>query len=144
MRSFLIAVAVCIVLVTSFPGMADAVGLYTVGKEECNCSPLVARGIQPDVLNKLGEAFAFPQIAMALDRLALAVRGSLSQFEAPETEAVAEPATTEEETPAVKEKEKEKEGKPAAVKKKPMVKAKAATKKKVHKKKRVPQPTRTM
>ena len=142
MRSFLIAVAVCIVLVASFPGMADAVGLYTVGKEECNCSPLVARGIKPDVLNKLGEAFAFPEIALALDRLALAVRGSLSQFEAPEPAAVEEPATPEEEAPAVKEKEKEE--KPAAVKKKPMVKAKAATKKKVYKKKRVPQPTRAM
>lgn len=140
MRSFLIAAAVCIVLAAGFPAKSDAVGLYAVGKEECKCSPLVARGIIPDPLNQLSEAFAFPQIALALDRLAIGIRDMVGQTEGPAMAAVPESPVPEEEVPALKEKEK----KPSAVKKKPVAKAKAKAKKKLRRKPRVPQPTRAL
>ncbi|MBI4963992.1 MAG: hypothetical protein HY913_12005 [Desulfomonile tiedjei] len=143
MRSFLIAAAVCIVLAASFPGKSDAVGLYAVGKEGCKCSPLVARGIIPDPLNQLSEAFAFSQIAVALDRVAVGIKGMADQLEAPAVAALPDSPTPEEDVPALKEKE-EKEAKPAAVKKKTTKTAKAKAKKKVYKKKRVPVPTRAL
>jgi len=143
MRSFLIAAAVCIVLAAGFPAKSDAVGLYAVGKEGCKCSPLVARGIIPDPLNQLSEALAFPQIALALDRLAVGIRDMVSQTEGPAVAALPESSVPEEEVPALKEKE-EKEEKPPAIKKKPMAKAKVKAKRKPHKKKRVPAPTRAM
>jgi hypothetical protein len=138
MRSFLIAAAVCIVLAAGFPAKSDAVGLYAVGKEGCKCSPLVARGVIPDPLNQLSEVFAFSQVALALDRLAIGIKDMVGQTEGPAMAAVPESPVPEEEVPALKEKEK----KPSAVKKKPVAKAKA--KKKPRHKKRVPQPTRAL
>ena len=138
MRSFLIAAAVCIVLAAGFPVKSAAVGLYAVGKEECKCSPLVARGIIPDPLNQLSEVLLFSQIALALDRLAIGIRDVVGQNEGPALAAVPESPMPEEEVPALKEKEE----KPPAVKKKPVAKAKA--KKKPRKKPRVPQPTRAL
>jgi hypothetical protein len=138
MRSFLIAAAVCIVLAAGFPAKSDAVGLYAVGKEGCKCSPLVARGVIPDPLNQLSEVFAFSQVALALDRLAIGIKDMVGQTEGPAIAAVPESPAPEEEVPALKEKEK----KPSAVKKKPVAKAKS--KKKPRHRKRVPQPTRAL
>lgn len=144
MRSLLIAAAVCIVLAAGFPVKADAVGLYAVGKEGCKCSPLVARGIVPDPLNQLSEVLAFSQIAWALDQLAVGIKDVVSQTEGPAMAALPESPLPEEEVPALKEKEEKEEKAPAI--KKPTAKrtAKAKAKKRVHKKKRVPVPTRSM
>jgi hypothetical protein len=98
MRSIVAAAAVCLLLSWGLAGNAVAVGLQAVGKEPCNCDPLVARGIVPDTVNKLKSALDFPQISVVLDRLALDVRTVLSQFGsgapsngAPELTAKAEP-----------------------------------------------------
>jgi len=142
MRSFLIATAVCVVLAAAFPVKSDAVGLYVVGKEESKCSPLVARGVIPDPLNQLSDAFAFSKIALALDRLAVGIKDMIGEAEGPAMAAIPESPTPEQEVPAVKEKE-EKEAKPA-IKKKPITKAKVKPKKQLRKKPRVPQPSRVL
>ena len=81
MRSIVAAAAVCLLLAWVLAGTAAAVGLQAVGKEPCNCDPLVARGIVPDTANKLKSAVDFPQIAVALDRLAADVRTLLGQLD---------------------------------------------------------------
>jgi hypothetical protein len=88
MRAVMIAV-LCIVL-AAVASQSHAVGLYVVGKEDCNCSPLVARGIVPDALNVLKEAFLFPQLTYALDRLAQEVQTMLVQIGSPPTNGTAE------------------------------------------------------
>jgi hypothetical protein len=80
MRSIVAAAAVWLLLAWALPGNTLAVGLQAVGKEPCNCDPLVARGIVPDPVNKLKSAVDFPQISGALDRLAADVRTFLAQF----------------------------------------------------------------
>jgi hypothetical protein len=147
MRSFVIAVA-AICLATALMGNAFAVGLYVVGKEECDCSPLVAQGIVPDTLNKLKEAFLFPQIAAVLDRVGQEVRAVLSGF-GPTSAQAAEPPTVTEQTDgkekAAVEKPPAKEEKPAVEKpaksKKPTAKLKGIEKKKKKEKKVKKPPT---
>ncbi len=89
MRAALIA-ALCIVLAAVFAGQSHAVGLYVVGKEDCDCSPLVAKGIVPDTLNKLKEAFLIPHLAYALDKLAQEIQAMLVSAGAPAATAYAE------------------------------------------------------
>jgi hypothetical protein len=110
MRSLIIAVVVTFALAAAGVGQVHAVGLYVVGKEECNCSALVAKGIIPDTLNKLQEALLLPQLAMVLDKLAVGIKDMVIQTEGPS-------AVESEE--AIKEGEKapELKGKPAGEKK---------------------------
>jgi hypothetical protein len=142
MRSFVVAAAMCVLLGALLPGTAGAVGLYVVGKEDCDCSPLVARGIYPDTLNKIQEAVAFPQIAVALDRVAVEVRGMLDQGGGTTTASLSEPPGVSEEVPEIKEKEEKKLERVPEVKK-PKKHAKV-DKTKPKKKKRVTQPPRAM
>jgi len=151
MRSFTIALAICLFSAVSFTGNAGAVGLQAVGKEECVCDPLVARGIVPDTLNKIKLALVFPEFGIALDRFAVEMKAILGQFgltngqpEGAERIAKAEP--TEKALDKAKEKEKDvREVAPKHKKKKKI--AKASTKKrakKAAKKKRVKMPTRAL
>jgi len=142
MRSFVVAALVCVLLGVLIPGTAGAVGLYAVGKEDCSCSPLVARGVVPDTLNKIHEAIFFPQVASALDKVALNLKAFAEQSNEVNTAALSESPGVSEEAPVVKEKEEKKLKKAPAVKKaKPHAKA---AKEKAKKKKRVPVPTSTM
>jgi hypothetical protein len=77
MRSFLIAGMLCVVLAFACTTGSQAAGVYAVGKEECNCSSLVARGIIPDSLNKLKEAIFFPELSLAVQGLAEEFRSVL-------------------------------------------------------------------
>jgi outer membrane biosynthesis protein TonB len=104
MRSFIIAVMVTIALAAAFVGNVHAVGLYAVGKEQCNCSPLIARGIIPDPLNKLHEALLFPQLAMILDKIAVGIKDMVSQVGMPPTAAFEEAIKKGEEASELKEK----------------------------------------
>jgi protoporphyrinogen oxidase len=141
MRSFVVAAALCAFLGALVPGTVGAVGLYVVGKEDCDCSPLVARGIYPDTLNKIQEAVAFPQIALALDRVAVELRGMLDQGGGTTTASLSEQPGVSEEVPEIREKEEKRLEKAPAVKK-PRTHAKVD--KKPKKKKRVTQPPRAM
>jgi hypothetical protein len=139
MRRFAIALVVSCVLGICSAGSADAVGFYVVGKEDCQCSPLVARGIVPDTLNKLKEAFFFPQVGVVLENFASEVRAMLYQAGSRPTLAEEADTTEEPKSPTVKDtKEKKKEVKKRVTKMKP------AKKKLPEKKKRVPQPPRAM
>ncbi len=128
-------------------GPSHAVGLYVVGKEECNCSSLVARGIIPDTLNKLKEAFLIPQLAGVLDKLAIEVQALLanagptpaSDLAAVKEETPFDKQTTEPEKVAPKEEEKPVVEK-SAKEKKPVTHAKETKKAK----KRVKIPPRAM
>jgi hypothetical protein len=150
MRSFVIAV-VAICLATALMGNAFAVGLYVVGKEDCDCSPLVAKGIVPDTVNKLTEALLFPQIAAVLDQIGQQVRAMLAGFGPTSAEAAEPPAMTEQTTDGKEKTEVEKtpakEEKPAVEKpaksKKPTAQLKGIQKKKKAKKK-VKMPPRAM
>jgi hypothetical protein len=104
MRSFIIAVLVTIALAAACVGNVHAVGLYAVGKEECNCSPLVARGIIPDPLNKLHEALLLPHLAMVLDKIAMGIRDMVGQTSGPYAVAPEEEIKRGEEAPELKEK----------------------------------------
>ena len=153
MRSFMITVVVTIALATACVGNVHAVGVYAVGKEECNCSPLVARGIIPDPLNKLHEVLLFPQIAMVLDKIAMGIKDMVGQAGGPSAVAPEEEIKRGEEAQELKEKpatEKKpgkeeispKEEKPA-IEKKSIKKKKPAVQLKKDggkKKKRVPVP----
>ncbi len=77
MRSCLIAGMLCFVLAFACAADSQAAGVYAVGKEECNCSSLVARGIIPDSLNKLKEAIFFPELSLAVQNLAEEFRSAL-------------------------------------------------------------------
>lgn len=153
MRSFTIAVLVAIALATAFVGNVHAVGLYAVGKEECNCSALVARGLIPDTLNKLHEALLFPQLAMVLDKIAIGIKDLVSQTGGPPAVAPEEEIRRGEEASELKEKpasEKKpgkeeispKKGKPAIEKKSIKKKKPAVQLKKDQKKRRVKVPPR--
>ncbi len=106
---YIIGLAVVFALMSLCLGSAGAAGLVAVGKETCDCPSLVARGIIPDPLNRLADMLYFPQVASALDSVAVEVRSMLAQ---PETEAAVEP---EEEAKEPKEKStlEEKAEKPA-------------------------------
>jgi hypothetical protein len=104
MRSFTITVLVAIALATVYVGNVHAVGLYAVGKEECNCSTLVARGIVPDTLNKLHEALLLPQLAMILDKIAVGIKDMVAQTGGPSAVAPEEEIKRGEEAQELKEK----------------------------------------
>jgi hypothetical protein len=148
MRSIVIVATIFVALTTVWVGKSQAVGLYVVGKEDCECSPLAARGIVPDTLNKLKEAFLVAHIAAALDKVAVEIKGMVDQFgKPPETEAaITPPEATEKEKSAIEEKpakekpaidkKSEKKGQKAGIKN-----AKADNSKK---KKKVKVPSRVM
>ncbi len=149
MRSLFIAVVSFCVLFATL-GTSHAVGLYVVGKEDCNCSPLTERGIVPDTLNTLKEAFVLPQLVAALDRIGIEVKNFISSIGAPPAHA-AEPEKTPEvtngdkdkpvvDTPPAKEEKPAAEVKPTKTKQASQVK-KASDK---PKKKRVRVPPRAM
>jgi len=150
MRSIVIVAAVFVALATVWVGNAQAVGLYAVGKEDCDCSPLTARGIVPDTLNKLQEAFLLSHIAAALDKVAVEIRGMVDQIgKPPITEAATTPPELPDKTekPAITEKP-EKDTKPTIDKKSEKtgkkIGIKSAKADKSKKKKRVKVPSRVM
>jgi len=102
MRSFIIAVVVTIALATACVTNVHAVGMYRVGKEECNCSPLVAKGIIPDPLNKLKEALVCSQLALVLDRIVVEIKGIVGQFGVNSAAASEEAVKKGEEAPELK------------------------------------------
>jgi hypothetical protein len=128
---FLVVAVVALAMVSGLSGTAGSAGYQVVGKEECDCSPLVARGVYPDTLNKLHQAVYFPSVISVVDQLAMDLKSFVTHFmvgSAPESQ---ESVTPTEDTKAVKEKsappaeeklQKEekpaKEETPAAVKKK--------------------------
>lgn len=150
MRSIIIAVmAICVA--AFLVGNANAVGLYVVGKEDCDCSQLVARGIVPDTLNKLTEALLFPQIAAVLDRIGQEVKVILAGMGPASAEAAVTPTITEQPEEKGKtevEKPPAKEEKPAAEKitkpKKQVAQLKKKEKKQKPKRKKVKAPPRAM
>jgi hypothetical protein len=148
MRSVvIIGVMVCL-LAGAFAGSANAVGYYVVGKEDCRCSSLVQRGVVPDTVNKLQEAFVFPRVADWLESIGMDMRGFFAQFgEAPPVH-VAEAAPAKEEPSVAKEKPAAEKKPEAEVKKEEVKKehkARAEVKSKKHKaKKRVKVPSRAM
>ncbi len=97
MRYFIVF-AVVFAVFAFFLGNAGAAGLVVMGHEPCDCPSLVARGIIPDPLNKLADMLYFPQVASALDCVAVEVRSMLTPVE---TESTVEP---EEEAKEPKEK----------------------------------------
>ncbi|MBM4328113.1 MAG: hypothetical protein FJ118_13235 [Deltaproteobacteria bacterium] len=111
MRSFLIVAAICVLLPLVLPMGAQAAGMIVVGKEECKCSPLVAQGVAPDTLNKLGHAFGFPSLFRAVDRIAGEVKNMLAQFGAATPAHAAETPSVPPES-VVKEKQEKKPKKP--------------------------------
>jgi outer membrane biosynthesis protein TonB len=151
MRSLLAAVLVCVLSALIWVPAADAVGYVVVGKEECSCNPLVARGIIPDPLNQLQEAFVFPTLVSAVDRLAVDVRELLANVGAqtasvtPSDTPVVEPKepATKSDDKGVKDKEKDAKDKAAVEKPKKKV-AETKKKKKSAKPKRVKLPPQAM
>ncbi|AFM26331.1 hypothetical protein [Desulfomonile tiedjei] len=146
MRSTFLVATLCVALIMAFGGSAQAVGLYTVGKEDCNCSPLTANGIVPDTLNKMYLALLIPEISGVLDKVAIELKGMFDQIgkpptveaavigETPESKSTVTPEKSKEEKPAIEKKTDTKE-------KKSRLQSKADQKKK---KKRVKVPSRVM
>lgn len=110
----------------AFSSNCSAVGVYIPGKETCDCSPLIQRGIIPDTWNKLTEALLIPQISWAIDKLTLEAKAVISQFGQPPTSQTSEVSSSKESKvlkdeplPLVKEKIRKIEKK----KKKPVISA---------------------
>jgi len=80
MRYLVIATVLSILVLSGMPDSARAVGYDVAGKEECVCSPLVARGICPDTLNNLKEALVLPKLGFLAERLAQEIKAILGQF----------------------------------------------------------------
>jgi hypothetical protein len=142
MRYFIV-LTVVFALTALCLGNAAAAGLVARGTEPCECPSLVARGIIPDPLNRLADMLYFPQVASALDSVAVEVRSMLAR---PNEEATVEP---EEEAKETKEKSslEEKPKAPAKEAIRPPEKKKrvAQSKKPSHKKKKsVKMPSRAM
>lgn len=122
MRYLFVATAFIALLAAGSATFVQGAGLVAVGREGCDCSPLVARGIVPDTVNKLHLAVYFPEMAGAVERFAEEFRTVFSNVIGPK--AVAAEATpvsveaekTTEEAPAVK---KEAAPEPAKKAKKP-------------------------
>jgi hypothetical protein len=74
-----IVLTVVFAVMAVFLGNAGAAGMVAVGKEPCDCPSLVARGIIPDPLNRIADMLYFPQLASALDSVAVEVRSMLTQ-----------------------------------------------------------------
>ena len=142
MRYFIVLAVVFAVSTLSL-GNAGAAGLVAMGSEPCDCPSLIARGIIPDPLNRLADMLYFPQVASALDSVAVEVRSMLTSVE---TESTVEP---EEEAKEGKEKStlEEKPEAPAKEAVRPSEKKKTiahAKKPSQKKKKRVKIPGRAM
>jgi len=142
MRSLLAAVAMVLVIAMAMPSSSFGVGFYRVGAEDPVCSPLVARGIVPDTLNLLSEAFPMRQVGLALDSIAVNVREFTTQIGQPPDAEIAMAAASKRELPPEIEE-------PAKVEKKPVPppkvvkdkkQAKTATAKSTAKKKPVKTP----
>jgi len=112
MRSFVFAMAVCVLLATGLAANALAVGVYVAGKEDCKCSPLVAAGIIPDPLNTLSAMPIWQTVTAVAVRIGAGVQALLNQSGAGPTLAAMAP----EEPPVVQAEEK------------PLAKPKKATK----------------
>jgi hypothetical protein len=80
MRYLVIATVLSILVLSGMSDSARAVGYDVAGKEECVCSPLVARGIYPDTLNNLKEALVLPKLGFLAERLAQEIKAILGQF----------------------------------------------------------------
>lgn len=78
MRSLLIAVVTATIVGVIVPMNAGAVGYYRVGEQPV-CSQLVARGLVPDTINQLTEAFPLQYLVSALDSVAVDVRTFIEQ-----------------------------------------------------------------
>ena len=142
MRYFIVLVV--FVVSTIFLGNAGAAGLVAVGHEPCDCPSLVARGIIPDPLNRLADMLYFPQVASALDSVAVEVRSMLTPAETESTVEPEEEAKENKEKSTLEEKPETpaKEAiRPSEKKKKTIAHAKKASQKK---KKRVKMPGRAM
>jgi hypothetical protein len=79
MRCVVVAGAIALVVAAAGAQCSWAVGYTVVGKEKCECGPLVSRGIIPDTLNKLKEALFLDRLAFILDRLAADGRALMAQ-----------------------------------------------------------------
>ena len=140
---YIIVLAVVFALTALCLGNAVAAGLVPRGSEPADCSPLVARGIIPDPLNRLADMLYFPQVASALDSVAVEVRSMLAR---PSEEAAVEPEAEVKE-PKEKSSLEEKPEAPAkeairpSEKKKRVAQSKKPSQKK---KKRVKMPGRAM
>jgi hypothetical protein len=147
MRSTFLVATLCVALIMAFGGSAQAVGLYVVGKEDCNCSPLTPNGIVPDTLNKMYLALLIPEISGVLDKVAIELKGMFDQIGKPPSAEAAVIGETPESKSSVTS-EKSKEEKPAIEKKtdtkekKSQLKTSKSDQKK--KKKRVKVPSRVM
>ncbi|MGC8657722.1 MAG: hypothetical protein ACP5U1_01485 [Desulfomonilaceae bacterium] len=130
MRYFLVSL-LCVAAMFAFSSNSMAVGVYTPGHEQCDCSPLIQRGVIPDTWNKLTQALLIPQICWAIDRLTIEAKAVINQFgEPPETAQVSATSETRElkdQPPPLK---KEKVKKPVEKKKKITVRPKPASNKK--------------
>ena len=80
MRSLCACTLLCCMVALACAGSAFAVGLYTPGKEECKPGTIGATGKVPDVVNQLADAFVFPSVFRALDKLAGEIKAILGQF----------------------------------------------------------------
>ncbi len=150
---FLVVAIVALALVPGLTGIAGAAGYQVVGKEECDCSPLVARGIYPDTLNKLHQAVYFPTVISAVDQVAMDLKSVVTHFvvgdaaesqestsSAEETKAVQEKSAPPAEEKVQKQEKPTKEEKPATLKKK---KSTRSLKQIDKKKKKIKVPSRT-
>ncbi len=142
MRSLIVALAVCTMFLSALAGRAQAVGFNVVGKEDCKCSPLVARGIVPDTLNNLKEAFVFPSLFVVVERMAGEIKAIVSQFGVKPMAAVEPPIAAPSVEKKTEVKEEPIELKP--LKEKHKKKKKSAKKKPAGKKGRIKQPPRAM
>jgi hypothetical protein len=79
MRS-LIGIGLALLLIVSSSPDATAIGVQVAGEGECRCSPLTAAGIVPDPLNNLKEASGWRFAAALIDKIALEIRGVMSQL----------------------------------------------------------------
>ncbi len=80
MRSLFLVLGMCIALGATLLGNAQAVGIYAVGKENCQCTGATAKGKIPDTLNQLTEIPVFGLFSAMVDRIAGEVKAILSQF----------------------------------------------------------------
>lgn len=113
MRSLLAAVVMVLAIVIAMPPNSFGVGYYRVGVDQPACSPLVARGVVPDALNLLSEAFPMRHVANALDRIAMDVRALTIQVgQQPEAEIAMATTSKRDLPPEIEE--------PAKVEKKPV------------------------
>ncbi len=80
MRSLCACTLLCCMVALACANSTFAVGLYTPGKEPCKPGSIGSTGKVPDVLNQLTEAFVFPSVFRALDKLAGEIKAILGQF----------------------------------------------------------------